>query len=88
MDANSTLAVARDALFLVLVLAGPILAVALIIGAGIGLLQALTQVQEATLTFVPKLIAMGVVLLLSLPMMGRALSTFMATLADRMVNGG
>jgi flagellar biosynthetic protein FliQ len=88
MDAGSTLAVARDALLLVLVLAGPMLAIALIIGAGIGLLQALTQVQEATLTFVPKLVAMGVVLLLSLPMMGRALSSFMATLAERMVNGG
>jgi flagellar biosynthetic protein FliQ len=88
MDANSTLVVARDALLLVLMLAGPMLAIALVIGAGIGLLQALTQVQEATLTFVPKLIAMGVVLMLSLPMMGRALSSFMATIAERMVQGG
>lgn len=88
MDANSALVVSRDALLLVLMLAGPLLAVALVVGAGIGLLQALTQVQEATLTFVPKLVAMGVVLIISLPMMGRALSAFMATIAQRMVAGG
>jgi flagellar biosynthetic protein FliQ len=88
MDSGSTLIVAREALLLVLILAGPMLAVALIIGAGIGLLQALTQVQEATLTFVPKLVAMGIVLLLSLPMMGRALSAFMGVIAQRMVDGG
>ena len=88
MDSASTLIVAREALLLVLILAGPMLAVALIVGAGIGLLQALTQVQEATLTFVPKLIAMGIVLLLSLPMMGRALSGFMGAIAQRIVAGG
>jgi flagellar biosynthetic protein FliQ len=88
VDANTTLLVAREALLLLLMLAGPMLAIALVIGAGIGLLQALTQVQEATLTFVPKLLAMGVVLLLSLPMMGRALSAFMASIAQRMVQGG
>jgi flagellar biosynthesis protein FliQ len=88
MDSNATMLVARDSILLVLLLAGPMLAVALVVGAGIGLLQALTQVQEATLTFVPKLIAMGVVLLLSLPMMGRGLATFMASIAQRMVESG
>ena len=43
------------------------------------------QIQEMTLTFVPKLIGIGVVLLLSLPMIGAALSAFMAELSARII---
>ncbi|MCB2014759.1 MAG: flagellar biosynthetic protein FliQ [Sphingobium sp.] len=74
---------ARGALMLLLTIAGPMLVVSLIIGVAIGLVQALTQIQEMTLTFVPKMIGIGVVMMLSLPMIGRALSTFMEQLVLR-----
>ncbi|HUD95496.1 flagellar biosynthetic protein FliQ [Sphingobium sp.] len=79
--------IARAALMLVLTIAGPMLIAALIVGVAIGLLQALTQVQEMTLTFVPKLVVLGLVLLLSLPMIGQALSVFMDRIADSIVHG-
>ena len=60
---------------------------AMIVGIAIALFQALTQVQEMTLTFVPKLLAMGVVFLFSLPMIGKAMSNFMQTLASAAVAG-
>lgn len=79
--------VARESLLLALTLSGPLLATALGVGLVVGLFQALTQIQEMTLAFVPKLLAMGVVLLLSLPMMGAAASGFMAKVADRIEAG-
>lgn len=87
MNALDAIEIARLALMLVLTIAGPILMTALIVGVAIGLLQALTQVQEMTLTFVPKLIAAGIALLLSLPMIGRALAAFMDRVTDLIVTG-
>ncbi len=88
MDAAATIDIARAALVLTLTVAGPLLFAALITGVGIGLLQALTQIQEQTLTFVPKLIVMGITLLLSFPMIGTALGDFMRVLSDKIVQGG
>lgn len=82
-----TLEIARAALVLVLTIAGPMLVTSLIIGVTIGLVQALTQIQEATLTFVPKLIGMGLVMLMCLPMIGQALSHFMLSISDKIVSG-
>jgi flagellar biosynthetic protein FliQ len=67
--------------------AWPMLGAALVTGVVIGLLQALTQIQEQTLTFVPKLLAMGAALLLCLPMIGAALSDFMRIIADHVAHG-
>ncbi len=83
MDGADVAAISRAALWVVFVISAPMLAVALVVGVVIGLLQALTQVQEMTLTFVPKLIAMGVALLLSLPLIGDALGNFTRELTDR-----
>ena len=87
MSATDAVELTRAALLVVLTIVGPLLATALIVGVAIALLQALTQVQEQTLTFVPKLVAMGVVLLASLPMIGRAMAGFMQLIADRIVHG-
>lgn len=87
MTAHDAMEIARSGLVLSLTIAGPLLITALIVGVVISLLQALTQVQEQTLTFVPKLMAMGVVLLLCLPMIGHAMSDFMAQLGDRIIHG-
>ncbi len=87
MDAFQAAEFAKAAMVLALTLAGPMLLASLVVGVAVGLFQALTQVQESTLTFVPKIVAIGAVFLLSLPMMGQALSTFMARVADAIIAG-
>lgn len=78
---------AREALWVLLLVGGPPLMIMMIVGLGIALFQALTQVQEATLTFVPKLVSLGLVLLLSLPFMGGALSRLMDVIVQQIVSG-
>lgn len=87
MTSIEAIEIARAALVLVLTIAGPILLVALIVGVVIGLLQALTQVQEMTLTFVPKILIAGIVLLLTLPMIGHAMGAFMDRITDAIITG-
>lgn len=58
---------ARNAIMLALLVAGPMLIVALLVGLVVSVLQAVTQIQEQTLAFVPKLVAVSVVFLLALP---------------------
>ncbi len=87
MTSPEAIEIARAALVLVLTIAGPMLIAALIVGVVIGLLQALTQVQEMTLTFVPKILVLGVVMLLSLPMIGHALGAFMDRIANAIITG-
>src|SRR5262249_2282691 len=58
---------ARNAIMLALLIAGPMLIVALLIGLTVSVLQAVTQIQEQTLAFVPKLVGVSVVFLLALP---------------------
>jgi flagellar biosynthesis protein FliQ len=67
MSANLAIDLVRNALMLTLLVAGPMLLTALLVGVGVSLLQAVTQIQEQTLTFIPKLLLVGLVLLLTLP---------------------
>ncbi len=60
---------ARNAVMLALIVAGPLLLVALGVGLVISVVQAVTQIQEQTLSFVPKLLAVSAVFLLALPWM-------------------
>lgn len=87
MSYDASMELARSGLLLLLTICGPMLVTSLIVGVVIGLFQALTQVQEMTLTFVPKLLAMGLVFLMSLPMIGRALGTFMQQISGQIVAG-
>ena len=75
--------VGRDALWLTIQLCLPALIVALVVGVAIGLFQALTQIQEQTLVYAPKIIAIFVSLLLFLPLMGALLGGFMREIAAR-----
>ncbi len=79
--------VGRDAIFTLLVVASPVMAVALFVGLIIALFQALTQIQEMTLTFVPKIIAIFLSLLVFMPFMGATLGSFMERIAARIVGG-
>ncbi len=67
MDAGSAVDLSHDALFLALILAGPILAIGMAVGLVISIIQAVTQLQEQTLTFVPKIVAMGLAAALFIP---------------------
>lgn len=79
--------VGRDAIFTLLIVASPVMAVALFVGLIIALFQALTQIQEMTLTFVPKIIAIFLSLLIFMPFMGATLGAFMERIAARIVGG-
>jgi len=74
---------ARSSIYVLLEIVTPAMLTALVVGLGIGLLQALTQIQEMTLVFVPKIIAIFVVLLLALPFAGAAMSGLMTDIAQR-----
>lgn len=71
-----------------ILIAGPIMIVGLVIGVVIALFQALTQIQEMTLVFVPKILAIFVTMLLTLPFMGAVLGGYMTKLADMIIAGG
>jgi flagellar biosynthetic protein FliQ len=75
----------REGMLVVLKLGGPPLLVALIVGLVISLLQAITQVHEATLAFVPKVLALGLALMLLGPFMLATLSAYAHLLFDRIV---
>ena len=62
---------------------GPAVATAMLVGVGVALLQALTQVQEMTLTFVPKILAILVVLVLSGPFIGEQILAFTQNVYSR-----
>jgi flagellar biosynthesis protein FliQ len=83
MNGSEVLAFGRDAIWLTIQLCTPILLVGLVVGVAIGLFQALTQIQEQTLIYAPKIIAIFIALLLFLPMMGALLSTFMHQVMNR-----
>lgn len=88
MNAGEALDVAREALLTIMLVAGPVMAVALVVGLSISLIQALTQIQEATLSFVPKILAIFAALLLFLPFMGAAMGSFTQEIMARIVAGG
>lgn len=83
MNGAEVLDIGRDAIWLTLQLCAPVLIVGLVVGVGIGLLQALTQIQEQTLVYAPKIVAIFVSLLLFLPLMGALMAGFMQTIAAR-----
>jgi flagellar biosynthesis protein FliQ len=74
---------AREAIWVLLEIAAPAMIAGLVVGLSIGLLQALTQIQEMTLVFVPKIIVIFLVLLISLPFAGDAMYGLMTEIAGR-----
>jgi len=76
MNEGELMDVLREGLWMALVMASPVLGVALVVGLAIGLFQALTSVQEMTLTFVPKLGAIVAVFWISMSYSGGLLVTF------------
>ncbi len=85
MNAASVLDVSREAILTMLKVGSPVLLLALAVGLTVSLFQALTQIQEMTLTFVPKAIVISVSLVLFMPFMLGTLVSFTEGLMDRIV---
>lgn len=88
MNGAQILDISREAVWTTILIGGPIMAVALIVGFTISLFQALTQVQEMTLSFVPKIVSIFVAMILLLPFMGNTLETFATALYDHIAQVG
>lgn len=67
MNPGTAVDLSREALTLTLIVAGPIMAVGLLVGLAVSIFQAVTQLQEQTLSFVPKIVGMGVAAAFFLP---------------------
>ena len=85
MTPTDVLELSRESVWVTLKVGGPILIIALVVGLSISLVQALTQVQEMTLSFVPKIIAIFVSLIVLLPFMLTTLIDFTRELMDRAI---
>jgi flagellar biosynthesis protein FliQ len=87
MTGSEVLDISREAIFTLIIVSSPIMLVGLAVGLAISLLQALTQIQEMTLAFVPKILAIFVSLMVALPFMAEKLHAEMLRLAARIVGG-
>ncbi len=85
MDPLTVIELAREAILVLLKLSLPVLGVALLVGLLISLLQALTQIQEQTIVFVPKLLAVFITLFSIGPYMGRIMSIFTTQLFSAII---
>ncbi len=82
MSQDAVLEVFHDALMLALMLCGPMLIISIIVGLVISIIQAATQVHEQTITFVPKLVAIALILLVTGPWMMNQMNEFTVKLFD------
>ncbi|MBN9436023.1 flagellar biosynthesis protein FliQ [Bosea sp. (in: a-proteobacteria)] len=87
MTSGAILDVARDGIVVFLKAGAPLMLIALGVGLVVSLFQALTQIQEQTLVYVPKILAVFGALLLFLPFMGDALAGYMGRVAVRIATG-
>lgn len=88
MNEVEVLDISHEAIFTLIKVVSPVLLVALFIGLIIGIFQALTQIQEMTLAFVPKILGVFFTLILLFPFMLNQMRMLSDTLFDKIVNGG
>jgi flagellar biosynthesis protein FliQ len=87
MNGPEILDVARDTIYTLVLVASPLMLVGLVVGVAISLIQALTQIQESTLVFVPKIIAIFLAMLLALPFMAEQLAAHMNRITAHIIAG-
>jgi len=85
MNEIAVIEIGREAMWTVLMMAGPIMMSGLVIGLIIALFQALTTIQEMTLTFVPKILVIFLAVIVFLPFMIASITEFANSLFDRMI---
>jgi flagellar biosynthetic protein FliQ len=88
MTGAAILDIARDGVMTFLKVSAPLMLLALVVGLVISLLQALTQIQEQTLIYVPKIVAVFGGLIIALPFMADAMGAYMTRIAARIALGG
>jgi len=88
MNETAVMEIGREALWIVLLTAGPIMFAGLLIGLIIALFQALTTIQEMTLTFVPKIVVIFLAIMIFLPFMMTEVVEFSRRLFDKMISLG
>ena len=87
MNEVDALELVRAAIWAVVYACGPAVSLAMIVGIIIALAQAVTQIQEATLTFIPKIVVIGFTMLLTAPFIASALYTFSELIFQRIQKG-
>lgn len=85
MDQAQVLDIAKEAIWTLVVVSTPVLLVAMLVGLLIGIVQTLTQIQEITLVFVPKILLVFLAILFLLPFMSAQMMQFSETIFDRIV---
>lgn len=88
MTGAEVLDIANQGIWTLIIVSLPMMLVGLVVGVVIALFQALTQIQEQTLVFVPKIIAIFVTMLLTLPFLGATMAAFMTRVVDMIIVGG
>jgi len=86
MNSGEVLDLGREALWAVVLMSAPAMIAGLVVGLVIAFFQALTQIQEMTLVFVPKIIVIFAALLIFLPLMGATLATFSTHIFQRIAD--
>jgi len=86
METAEVIDVVRQGIYVLILMSAPLMLVALVVGLAIALLQALTQIQEATLTFVPKVLAMLITLAITMPFMLQTLIDYTNKLQDKIIH--
>lgn len=88
MDQTEVIELAREAILMSIRIGAPVMLVGMFVGVTIALVQALTQVQEITLVFVPKILAIFLSIFVFFPGFVGAMTAFMERIADRMIGLG
>ena len=88
MTGAEVLDIASDGIWVLIIVSAPMMIVGLVVGVIVALFQALTQIQEQTLVFVPKIIAIFLTMLLTLPFLGATMSAYMNRVIDMIIVGG
>lgn len=88
MDEAEVIGLAREAIWLAIEISMPVMLVGLFVGVTVALFQALTQIQEMTLAFVPKIVAIFLAIFVLLPAFSIKMTEFMEMIAGHMVSGG
>ncbi len=86
MTGGETLDLAREAMWVLVVVSGPVMLIGLVVGVVIGILQALTQIQESTLVFVPKILSIFAAVIIFLPLMAASMSGLMTSVIHHIVS--
>jgi flagellar biosynthetic protein FliQ len=87
MTGAEVLDIASDGIWTLIIVSAPMMIVGLVVGVIVALFQALTQIQEQTLVFVPKIISIFITMLIALPFLGATMGGYMNRVVDMIIVG-